>query len=319
MPNTDPPIIDLDTLGRYTGIIVRAEEKLGIRCQQYVYFGATDENLTECIQALNMPGVVGIKVYPKSRSGKIVTTGTIGVAEDLTIRKLLDLSEASGKPVAFHCDDPEIIASEGNTIRAEATYVEKILMMARDFSCAKIVVCHVSCRESAELVLRAQDKGMWVALEICPHYLWFDSDGTNWNQSLDPVFYKCFNSLRPKENRKFLVNLLRMENPLIFIGSDNAPHTWKEKLKKKIGGLPSNQEMVPVLLTLAKRFGWDVNSERIYNLLFGNASRFFKIGAIGKLHRYNLEKRVCDSLYNNGVVENPWKGSELYYPVPVER
>lgn len=319
MPNTVPPIIDLDTLVWYIGLTVKAEMGLGLRHRQFVYFGATDYNLEDCRQAMRIPGVVGIKVYPADKKGKTVTTGTIGVADHKTILKLLRLSEETGKPIAFHCDDPEIIAKEGNTIRAETAYVEKILTMAADFLGAKVVICHVSCRQSAELILTAQKSGMQVALELCPHYLWFDANGTHWDHALDPVFYHCFNNLRSKEHRVFLTGLLPTNNPLIIIGSDNAPHTIQEKLSKRYGGLPSNQHMVPVILTLAKQLG--LNDGQIANLLCLNTSRFFgvPIAEEGEPLPYRLERRIINAKYNNGKVANPWLGSELYFPVPVEK
>lgn len=316
MPNTSPPIIDLKALGKYLWLMDWAKEDLGLDSCQYLYFGADDDNLEECKKAVKNSSVVGIKIYPKSKSGKTVTTGTIGVAEDITVARLLGLSELSGKPIAFHCDDPEIIAKEGNTIRAEAAYVEKILTMASDFPRAKIVICHVSCIESASLVLKAQKMGMQVALELCPHYLWFDSDGTNWNSGLDPVFYHCYNNLRPKKHREFLTGLLADEEAFVIIGSDNAPHTKEEKLEKKFGGLPSNQEMVVVALTLARQLG--ISNRQIIRLICLNAAKFFRIPVCGKLRTYWLEKRVVDATYNNGAVVNPWVGSELYFPVPIE-
>jgi allantoinase len=315
MPNTDPPIIDLITLERYLGIIEAAKDELDIKDEQYVYFGATDDNLSECSRALDHPAVIGLKVYPKSKSGSVVTTGTIGVAEDATIARLLNLSETKKKAVAFHCDDPEIIAKEGNTIRAEREYVKKVLDIARDFPRARIVICHVSSIERARLILAAQRKGFWVALEMCPHYLWFDAEGTNWNPDLDPVFYHCFNNLRPKENRNFLVSLLAEDNDLIFIGSDNAPHTEEEKLGKKMGGLPSNQEMVPVILTLAKSLG--ISNQRVIELLLLNASRFLDIPARGEMNLCRAEKRIDSLKYNGGRVVNPWNGSELWFPAPI--
>lgn len=315
MPNTSPPIIDFKVLGKYFGLIGLAEAASGKWYQQYIYFGATDGNFSECRQALKLPGVIGIKVYPKGKSGKMVTTGSIGVAKDITILKLFNLSENAGKPVAFHCDDPEIIANEGNTIRAESVYVEKILTMALDFPRAKIVICHVSCIESAMLVLKAQKMGMHVALELCPHYLWFDSDGTNWNSALDPVFYHCYNKLRPLQNRLFLSGLLA-SNQLVIIGSDNAPHTREEKLEKKMGGLPSNQELVPVILTLARKLR--ISNQQVVRLLYLNAAQFFGISVASELLPYKLEKRVVEATYNNGKIVNPWAGSELYFPVPIE-
>jgi dihydroorotase len=316
-PNTDDPLTEIEGLGVYKSLVRAAEKSLLLREKQYIYFGATDSNLAECRKALNRAYNPGIKVYPKSKKGETVTTGTIGVSNDLTIVNLLNLSEYTGKPVAFHCDDPEIIAQEGYTIRAEVTYVEKILELARNFPYARIVICHVSCRQSAELIMAAQKAGMMVALELCPHYFWFDADGTNWRTDIDPVFYHCFNKLRPAEHRVFLGSLLDDDGPFVIIGSDTAGHTREEKLEKGYGGLPSNQEMVPVILTIAKQRG--ISNKRVIDLLSFNAIRFFGLNVPRGVRMYHLEKRKVTSAYNGGVVENPWLGSELYFPVPVEK
>jgi len=316
MPNTSPPIIDIETLEKYLSIIDDAVVSRSIKSKQYVYFGATDMNLSVCREALKNPAVVGIKIYPLGKSGKTVTTGTIGVAKNIMILHLLNLSEISGKLIAFHCDDPEIIVLEGNTIRAEAAYVEKILTMALDFPRAKIVICHVSCIQSALLVIKAQRIGMQVALELCPHYLWFDADGKNWNPELDPVFYHCYNNLRPREHRKFLMSLLLDNGPFVIIGSDNAPHTKEEKIENRFGGLPSNQEMVAVVLTLARQIG--ISNQQVIRLLCLNAAKFFQIPICGEMKPYRLEKRAVDATYNDGIIVNPWIGSELYFPVLVK-
>jgi dihydroorotase-like cyclic amidohydrolase len=315
MPNTDKPIVSMGNLGIYDTLMRSAEKNLSLPERQYVYFGVTDDNLIQCKAALEEDLVVGLKVYPKSNSGKMVTTGSIGVAEDLTIVYALNLSQQTGKTVAFHCDDPEIVASEGHTIRAEVAYVEKVLELARNFPYARIVICHVSCRQSAKLVIAAQKAGMRVALELCPHYLWFDADRTNWRTGLDSVFYHCFNNLRSAAHREFLVSLLKDGGPFIIIGSDNAPHTREEKLKHGWGGLPSNQEMVPVILTLAKQHG--ISDRRVIDLLSLNAIHFFGLRVPMGVRMYRYEKRKVASVYNNGVIENPWLGSELYHHHPV--
>jgi dihydroorotase-like cyclic amidohydrolase len=103
---------------------------------------------------------------------------------------------------------------------------------------------------------------------------------------------------------------------LIIIGTDNAPHTIQEKLSKGCGGLPSNQHMVPVVLTLAKQLG--LNMEKVANLLCLNAASFFGIPVAGEIVAYRLGKGVVNANYNNGVVANPWTGAELYFPVPIE-
>lgn len=314
MPNTNPPIDWIYRLRRYIVIKKQAENflKLG---QQYLYFGITDFNFEECDQALRFSEVVGLKDYPKKKDGESVTTGKIGVMYDSTILLGMKLCRDFDKVFAAHCDDPEIIAIEGNTIKAEVEYVKRIISLAKMIPGVKVVICHVSCRQSAELILQAQAKGMRIAIELVAHYLWFDKDGTNWNPNINPVYYHCFNNLRGKEHRIFLVNLLMLNNPLIFIGSDTACHTKYEKEKERLGGIPSNQEMVAVIATLALQL--DLSKEQIACLLSWNAGKFFNIPVSRKLIEYKLEKRIDDLQYNDGRVVNPWNGSELLFPTSI--
>jgi len=216
MPNTKPAITTLEILRRYINLIRYAKSVLGIQCPQFIYFGITDTNLAECEAALQYHEVIGLKDYPLSADGKTVTTGTIGVCRRETRLAGLRLTKKYGKVYARHCDNPEIIAIEGNSINAEVADVEDMISLESEVPGAKIVICHVSCRQNAELILRAQLRGPWIVIELCPQYLWFDADGTNWNPSLDPVFYKCFNNLRSGEDREFLVSLLLTNNQIDY-------------------------------------------------------------------------------------------------------
>ncbi|MDP1884229.1 MAG: dihydroorotase family protein [Candidatus Moranbacteria bacterium] len=316
MPNTLPAITNLMILQHQLRLLGNARKKLCLKNQQYGHFGLTDRNLVECEAALKFREVLGLKDYPLSADGTTVTTGTIGVFDPRTRLAGLHLVRQHRKIYARHCDNPGIIAREGHTINAEVADVEDMISLASQVPGAKVVACHISCRESAELILKAQKKGLPITIELCPHYLWFDSEGTNWNPDLDPVFYKCFNSLRGGEHREFLVSLLPTDNPWIIIGSDNAPHPTQEKIQGKLGGLPSNQEMVPVICTLAKKY--KISNHRVVELLSWNASRFLGIRISKKFNRYRLIDKIDDLAYNNGIVTNPWNGSRLLFPAAIE-
>ncbi|RJQ31246.1 hypothetical protein C4572_02865 [Candidatus Parcubacteria bacterium] len=317
MPNTEPPITDLNTLSLYLGLIGQARISLALKNKQYLYFGVTDDNLSVCDDALKCDSVVGLKIYPKK-----VTTGgnSIGISKKETLKEALKLAATHGKVVAVHCDDPEVIANEGHTIKAEVAYLKKVIGCLRQVPRAKTVICHVSCRDSAEMILKAQRKGLKIGLEICPHYLWFDSDYISRIEEMNPGLglsdlYHCYNKIRSRNNRHYLIALLRMNNPLIFIGSDNAPHSKTEKFQEKLGGLPTNQEMVAVVVTLALRLG--ISEAHLANLLCHNTANFLGIPVSIKTRKYKLVKKADDIEYNNGTVVNPWNGSELYFPIPV--
>lgn len=316
MPNTNPPIIGLNALRTYTNLIGVAEKYIGLKNKQYLYFGATEENYHESLDALYCESVVGIKIYPYPKG---VTTGSpqIGISGYYSLKGVMVFTADLGKVVAVHCDDPEIIAQEGHTKRAEVSYLLKVIEIMNDIPKAKVVICHVSCRDSAEIILQAQQRGLKIAMELCPHYLWFDDEGTNWNPNLNPVFYHCYNKIRSKNDRHYLTALLKMNNPLIFIGSDNAPHTEKEKFNANPpGGLPGNQEMVAVIVTLALKLG--ISEKRLADLLCHNVANFLGIPVSKNKKEYRLVKKIDDITYNNGIVVNPWNGSEFYFPIPIK-
>ncbi|MFH1522814.1 MAG: dihydroorotase family protein [Patescibacteria group bacterium] len=320
MPNTDPAIISIVILKMYLKIIELAKKKLNIVYPQYVWFGVTDDNLAECEEALKLDGVIGLKIYPKLPGGKSVTTGSgeIGVAFESTIKKAMELCKKYNKPIAIHCDDPALIQSYGgNPIIAEYSYVDKVLNIAREVPGVIIIVCHVSCIQSARKILKAQEEGMQVVIELCTHYLWFDNEGTNWNPNLGSAFYLCLNNLRGPEHREFLVGLLATDNPLIIISTDDAWHLEEEKLSAKPpSGIPSIREMVSAIVTLAIQHG--ISEQRVYQLLSGNPSKIFNIPVSRELVEYEWELREDDILYNGGKGENvvnPWNKSKLYVPV----
>lgn len=315
MPNTDPAITSIVVLERYSKLIETALKKLNSRIIVGVWFGVTDDNLSECKKALPLWKIIGLKIYPLSSSGKTVTTGTIGVAKVKTIVEALALAKKNGKPVAVHCDHPKIIKSEGYTIRAETEYVKLIIRAMRKVPGARVLICHVSCRKSAELILAAQKSGLDITLELCPQYLWFDNEETNWTPGLNSNFYKCFNSLRSPADREFLISLLKTDNDRIILSSDHAPHTGKEKMAGA-GGIPSLLETIPVLLTLAIEN--NISEDQVARLIYSNPARLIRapiqnISNISNAIKLKHEKDHC--CYNRGKVVNPWQGSRLYFPV----
>lgn len=299
MPNTDPGIINEMILLVSINLLNRARRILKIDNMQRIWFGATNDNYWECKKALSNMYVVGIKVYSAT------------IYAHRQILKLMRLCARAGKPVAFHCDHPMIIAKEGYSKKAEVEYVRMVLQLARLVPKVKLYFCHISCRESAKLILAAQEEGILAVIELCVNYLWFDADGTNWNPDLDPKFYDCLNRLRSKEDREFLLSLLLTNNRLIVVSSDHAPHTREEKLKGA-NGIPSIMEVIPVMITLAIRH--NISDWRLAELLSWNVGNFLNIPTSSDLIEYEVEERVHDLQYGPNIV-NPWNGSIMWFVV----
>lgn len=310
MPNTEPPIISSHYLDLYYATILNAYKKEKSKFKFFIWFGVTDENLEGCYQVMHKSDyVIGLKVYPLSEKGEAVTTGSIGVKSYQTIIKAMQVANKANKVIAFHCDDPSI---PGHTIEAELEYLKMVITASKKVQGVKILIVHISCQKSAEFILEAQKKGVCVAMEISPHHLWFDNEGTHQNQTLDPLFYKCYPPFRTPDDRLFLINLIKSDNKLIMIGSDHAPHTIEEKLKGA-GGIPNLLEMVPCITTIA--INENISAPRVAELLSFNASNFFGIKIPKEIKKYPLQKRIDNYQYHGDII-NPWNGSEFYFPKP---
>jgi len=315
MPNTCPVIDSLGVGIKYlTQEINPAAGIIGMSKPQLLYVGLTDSNFGEVREFLKLPQAAGGKIYPAGE----VTTGKVGIAKKSSILwHMCNIAEAD-KVLAVHCADPQIYQEKnGDTMEGEVKYLEKILNLTYPLRrWLKLVVCHVSGKASAEMILQAQNEGYRnLFIELTPHHLWFDNAGTHWNPSVDPVFYHCLNGLRGPEDREFLISLAANEQiKNLIIGSDSACHTTAEKLSDKApGGIPSNRELVPVMITLAKEYG--ISEKRIANLISFNPARLFGTDVPRKLVKYRIVKQKDNLRYNNGIVTNPWNGSDFYFPV----
>lgn len=323
MPNSIPAIKDIQTLKLGIKKARAAKKKFNLQHEQKFFFGITDDNLDECKEALYFDEVVGLKDYPMSRTGKTVTTGSIGVKFKKTRLAGMKLTRNANKVYARHCSNAEINRKEKDSDRSVIYDIAETAELMTRVPGAKTTICHVPNITGAELILSCQRKGLKMAIEICPHYLMFSSDKVNWNSELHPVFYWCFNNLRPSFNLNYLRALAATarNNNLVFIGSDNAPHTRDEKLEsvkkgKWIGGLPSNRHLLPTVITLAKLYVW--SHEHLARLISWNAADHYGIEVPRELRRQEIEFRRDTGNYNNGIVENPWSHLKMWYPAGKE-
>lgn len=317
-PNTKPPITSIRALEIFLEFLEKAKRELGIKRRQYVMFGATDNNLEDCETALrDYREVLGIKIFPLSKTGKNVTTGTaIGVSKKDVLAKIIKLNCKYEKVTERHCDDPEIIAKIGYKIWAELSQNMEAITLTQIFPEAKIMIPHVSNISSLHVIRKAQKEGSKIATGICPHYLMFTSQGHNWSPRYKkhPSIYHCFNNLRTLEHREKLKDYIAIPNPLTIIISDSAGHTGEEKIasegtSKMIGGLSTHNHMVETVLTVAREK--NIPDEQINNLLCFNALNFYNIKEDVKFARYRVRKEIDRRQYNNGIVPNPWWGLEL--------
>ncbi len=266
MPNTSPATISAERLRDKIQLAKgRAAGKIGF------HIGATNINASEIaalvrdgdpVTGLRPEDIAGVKVFMGS------STGNMLVDEGETLDELFSIS---GKPVLVHCEDEatikanlaaaierygeEIPFTEHENIRSRRACIKssiKALELAIKHG-TKLVLCHISTKEEIEMVRAAKANNPEIIAETSCNYLWFSND----DYSRLGSRVKCNPSVKTPADRAALREALA--NGLIdTIGSDHAPHLLSEKdgsYVKAPSGLPSIQQSLPILLTIAHEEG----------------------------------------------------------------
>lgn len=134
---------------------------------------------------------------------------------------------------------------KGKPKAAEWTQLQRDLELVEETGCA-YHACHISCRESANLVRAAKAKGLPVTCETAPHYL------ALWDDLLeDEGRFRMNPPIRSKDDREALVEAL-VDGTIDMVATDHAPHSHAEKaggLAESANGVVGLEHSVPVIYT----------------------------------------------------------------------
>ena len=286
MPNTKPA----------TTQAVHIAEKLALAKERSVvnmgfHIGATNENAVQ-IAALVKNGDAETGVKPSDIAGVKgfmgSSTGNMLVDAENTLAELFSISE---KPVLVHCEDEEIIRR--NTEKAVETYGDEIpfsehenirsrmacirssikaLELAIKYN-TRLTLCHISTKEEIEMVRAAKLNNPAIVAETSCNYLWFSNE----DYAILGSKVKCNPSVKTPADRQALRTALS-EGLIDTIGSDHAPHLLSEKdapYTKAPSGLPSIQQTLPVLLTIAQQE--EIPLEKIASVFSEKAAEIYEL------------------------------------------
>ena len=188
-----------------------------------------------------------------------------GVQSDDMMRAAMVKAKELGKMIVAHCEvndllrggyihDGEYAKAHGHRgICSESEYAQiaRDLELVREIGCA-YHVCHISTKESVELIRRAKAEGLDVTCETGPHYLVLD-DG----DLMEDGRFKMNPPLRSPADREALIEGI-LDGPIDLIATDHAPHSAEEKgrgLEKSAFGIVGLETAFPVLYTYMVRAG----------------------------------------------------------------
>lgn len=182
-----------------------------------------------------------------------------GVQNDEMMREAMTAAKRLGKIIAAHCEDNSLLfggyihdgeyarmhGHRGISSASEYKQIERDLRLAEETGCA-YHVCHISTKESVELIRQAKARGVDVTCETAPHYLVLCDEDMQ-----EDGRFKMNPPLRSLEDKQALIEGIK-DGTIDMIATDHAPHSAEEKgrgLEKSLMGIVGLETAFPVLYT----------------------------------------------------------------------
>lgn len=199
-----------------------------------------------------------------------------GVQSESMMRALMERCKSLDRILAAHCEDDSLVRGgyihDGEYARAhghkgicsesEWGPIARDLKLAEETGCA-YHVCHISCRESVDLIRQAKRRGVNVTCETGPHYLLLDEQDLE-----EDGRFRMNPPIRSRADREALVEGL-LDGTIDMIATDHAPHSAEEKSRGLAGsafGIVGLECAFPVLYTGLVRKGI-LSLERLVELM----------------------------------------------------
>lgn len=238
MPNLKPAPCDMDSLRVQQEIIDRDA------VIQVIPYGTITKDQSGTGTLSDMEGMAN-HVLAFSDDGK-------GVQDDGLMREAMNVAKSLNKLIVAHCED-ESLLREGKVRESEWRQIERDLKLADETGCG-YHVCHISCKESVEVIRDAKKSGVNVTCETAPHYLMLDTEDVRKGIAENPEAggrFKMNPPIKDPEDRKAMIEGA-LDGTVDMIATDHAPHSAEEKSKgfeKSLNGITGLECAFPVLYT----------------------------------------------------------------------
>ena len=211
-----------------------------------------------------------------------------GVQNDDMMRSAMKKAKELGKMIVAHCEVNELLEGgyihkgkyaalhghKGICSESEWKQIERDIELVKETGCA-YHVCHISTKESVELIRKAKSEGVNISCETGPHYLVLNDMDLK-----EEGRFKMNPPIRDESDRLALIEGIK-DGTIDVIATDHAPHTAEEKskgLKNSLMGVVGLETAFPIVYTELVRKGI-ITLEKAMELLNTNAKKRFGIGS----------------------------------------
>ena len=209
-----------------------------------------------------------------------------GVQSREMMRRAMEAAAREDVILAAHCEDNSLLRDgyihdgrycaqhghKGICSESEWGQIARDLELAAETGC-RYHVCHISTRESVELIRQAKKSGVRVTCETAPHYLTLCEDDLQ-----EDGRFKMNPPLRSADDRDALVEGLA-DGTIDVVATDHAPHSAEEKgrgLQGSAMGIVGLETAFPVLYTRLVKTGI-IGLDRLVEVLSSAPRRIFRL------------------------------------------
>ena len=209
-----------------------------------------------------------------------------GVQDEEMMRQAMMKAKENNKLIVAHCEDNSLLfggyihdgvyakehGHRGICSKSEWGPIERDIRLCEETGCG-YHVCHISAKESVELIRQAKARGVNITCETAPHYLLLDE-----NDLEEDGRFKMNPPLRSQEDRLALLEGIK-DGTIDMIATDHAPHAADEKnkgLEKSAFGIVGIETAFPLLYTYLVKTGV-ITMDRLMALLVTNPRKRFNI------------------------------------------
>ncbi len=308
MPNLNPVPDSAEHLAEQLDII-RRDAVIGVYPYGSITVGQKGEELSD--MAAMKDGAIAF-----SDDGRGVQNGEM-------MRRAMQQAKALGRMIVAHCEVNDLLKGgyihdgkyaaehghKGICSESEWAQIARDIEIAAETGCS-YHVCHISTKESVDIIRKAKARGVDITCETAPHYLVMDDSDLK-----EEGRFKMNPPLRDKSDREALIEGVK-DGTIDMIATDHAPHSAEEKSRGLAGsafGIVGIETAFPVMYTHLVKTGV-ITMERLIDLLVNNPRRRFGIDASGDFTVWDLERRftVDENEFLSAGKATPFSGWELY-------
>lgn len=233
-----------------------------------------------------------------------------GIQSREIMKEAMEMAKKFGKAIVAHCEDESLVfggyihdgeyaklhGHKGISSASEYKQVQRDVELCEEVG-GQYHVCHISTKETVDIVRNAKSKGLKVSCETTPHYLTFcDMDLKEEGR------FKMNPPIRSSEDRDALIEGIK-DGTIEMIATDHAPHTDEEKskgLKRSNMGVVGLETSFAVINTFMVNTG-HISFEKLVELMSINPRKIFGLEygiSVGKKADFTIVDRNKEWIVN---------------------